>query len=121
MKHLKKSLRKNMLILRKAYKRFLKSESKSEDALRLTDNFHVIEKNYSVFFSMTKSLDFNSKISRIINKCRNICEKGILPDENRITAFFLKNPASTAELRYLPAFMIYTLILYAAEAVNNNP
>ncbi len=121
MKHLKKSLRKNMLILRKAYKRFLKSENKSEDALRLTDNFHVIEKNYSVFFSMTKSLDFNSKISRIINKCRNICEKGILPDENRITAFFLKNPASTAELRYLPAFMIYTLILYAAEAVNNNP
>lgn len=121
MKHLRKKLKRNITFLRKKSKKFLNDRSDSDAAMWLTDNFHIIEKNYAAAVKASKSVEFSSRSSSITEDCTALCKDGILPDDEKITTFLLKKNTATSELRSLSFFIFYSLIEFIAKNIDSCP
>lgn len=120
MTNIRTMLKKNIRILRKYNKMFLHKSVKSEKAMWLTDNFHIIEKS---FLATTKAFKTEKNIfinAETIEICDEICKNGILPETDKIISFLLKKNILTSELRILAPLISFTLLKYAAESINTN-
>ena len=117
MKHIKNILRKNIKSLRKIIKDNSSATEKSEGLMWFTDNFHVIEKNFTSLSKELKKRKHILSADNSIELCREICADGILPGTEKIISFLRKKKASTAALDSLPVSMKFTLINIIAENI----
>ncbi len=115
MKYLRKNLKRNIKILRKAYRKYLNSSETSGVSLWLTDNFHIIEKNYSFAVKETKKVKLRSRDSRAFELCSEICKDGILPDDSKIISCLLSENITAPELEHLRLFTVCVLISSASK------
>lgn len=95
----------------------LKSGDKSNAAMWLTDNFHVIEKSYANALRVYKIHKISAD-SDTASICLSICKDGVLPDEEQIIAALLGKDISTAQLRGLPFFMTAALFTVLAKNIH---
>lgn len=116
MKGIEKKLKADMAILSKAYGKSLKMHTLESDWL--TDNYYIVEKNYSSALKQAKRLKF--KISEVADVCEKICKNGILPSDDEIIAILLDEKLTTVETENLSLFLKACLIGKAAESINRD-
>lgn len=120
MKHIKNILKKNIKILRKIIRADSAATEKSEGLMWLTDNFHVIEKNFTSLSEELKKKKHILSADNSIELCREMCADGILPENEKIISFLRKKKASVAALDSLPLSMKFTFINIIAENIQTN-
>lgn len=120
MKHIKAMLKNNMRILRKHKKNYASVSEKNEGIMWLTDNFHIIEKNYVAASKTLKNKKPTCYDSASLEVSKELCNNGILPDTKNIITFLLTENISDSELEILHTLIIITLISLITESINTN-
>lgn len=123
MSEVKKLLHADFKTIRKYYKTHLNDPDSDENTLWLTDNFHLLSREYT---SLNKTLIKNGFLSRadisgeIFTSCRELLSDGRLPDENEAIAFLAERRFTIRELEYLPFFFSFTLLRVCAAALDKD-
>ena len=120
MKHIKTLLKKNIRILRKYKKTYTSVAEKSEGIMWFTDNFHIIEKNFTAVSKALKNKKISLSVPSSIEICKELCTGGVLPKTQDIISFLLKKNTTTAFLQTLPTAIAFTLIGLITESINTN-
>lgn len=85
----------------------------------LSDNFYILERHAvqaaSECKKVKKLLKGSDLLPGLFMRCRDMCEKGVLPDEKRIIEYFGKSGLSGIAAGYLPLSVTCALIDIAAE------
>ena len=104
-----------------AAKTFRRNASGGDDWL--SDNYYILErhavqaaKDCKTVQRQFKSSDF---LYGLFMRCRDMCEKGVLPDEKKIAEFFGKGGIDGTVVGYLPLAITCALIDIAAEGVRS--
>ncbi|MBQ2973852.1 MAG: hypothetical protein IJE19_05805 [Clostridia bacterium] len=107
-----------------AFRYYAKHPTKNKDSAaseQLSDNLYVLEcraKQVEKELKQLKKRKGSDVIPGLFEKCRELCKKGILPDENGIIDFFEKNGGlSGKETAILPLIVTCSLIDFAAHSV----
>ena len=122
MSTIKKALRRNYKIIKNSYKKCISFPDENETSLWLTDNFHLLSREYS---SLNKTLVKNRPLSSseegcdIIKYCTQLCGNGILPDEDEIISFFKERETTILALSFLPFFLSFSLLSICADSLEN--
>ena len=122
MSTIKKALRRNYKIIKNSYKKCISFPDENETSLWLTDNFHLLSREYS---SLNKTLVKNRPLASseegcdIIKYCTQLCGNGILPDEDEIVSFFKERETTILALSFLPFFLSFSLISICADSLEN--
>ena len=120
MSKIKKTLRRNFKTIRGFYKKYVSFPDENETSLWLTDNFHLLSREYS---SLNKTLVKNKTLSQtddnffFLKQCAEICENGVLPDEDEIISFFKNKETTVMNLSFLPFFLSFALLSICAESL----
>lgn len=120
MKHIKIELKKNIRTLKKYIKANTCVSEKNEGIMWFTDNFHIIEKNFTAVSKALKNKKNIISLSASVEICKELCFNGILPKTQNIISFLLKKQTSTAILQTLPTAVTFTLINLIAENLTAN-
>lgn len=120
MKHIKNILKKNIRTLRKYKKTYTSGSEKNEGIMWFTDNFHIIEKNFTAVSKALKNEKNTFSISASIEICKELCTDGVLPKTQDIISFLLKKHTSTTILQTLPTAVTFTIIGMITENINTN-
>ena len=104
-----------------AAKTFKRNVSGADDWL--SDNYYILEhhatraaKDCKTAQKQLKGSDF---LPGLFMRCRDLCEKGILPDEEKIIAFFGKGGIDGIAVNYFPLAVTCALIDIASESVRS--
>ena len=120
MKHIRILLRKNIRIIRKFKKMYTSVSEKNEGMLWFTDNFHIIEKNFTAVSKALKNEKNLLTIESAVDICKDICKNGVLPKTPEIISLLSKKQITTAQLQQLPVAVMFTLIGLIAESLDSN-
>lgn len=89
----------------------------------LSDNYYILERHANQAATDCKAAHKQLKgsdfLPGLFMRCRDMCEKGILPDEEKICAFFGKGSIDGIAVSYLPLAFTCALIDIAAESVRS--
>ncbi len=109
------------------FKRMIKHPTGKRDkqtAEQLFDNYYILERQANQALRECKSLKKHFRGSDILpglfERCKKMCKKGKLPDDNLIIEFFDSEGLSGRETGLLPLALTCTLIDYAAEGIMMN-
>lgn len=96
----------------------------TETARQLTDNFYLLERRAGTAMKEIRYFRSRNKdpemLPGLFEKCKELCAKGILPDENGIIVFFEKSGGlSGFEIEALPLMISCSLIDFAAEGAKS--
>ncbi len=122
MSTIKKALRRNFRIIRNSYKKSVSFPDENETSLWLTDNFHLLSREYS---SLNKTLVKNRPLassdenSDIVKYCRQLCRNGIVPGDDEIISFFKEREVTLPVLSLLPFFLSFSLLSICADSLKN--
>lgn len=99
---------------------FLRKKEDSETSKQLSDNFYLLECRAGRALKEIRYLRSRNKdpemLPGLFEKCKELCSKGALPDENAIVSFFEKDGGLNGfEIEALPLAISCSLIDYAAE------
>lgn len=87
----------------------------------VSDNYHILEQHANRSAEecrhVRKLLKGSDLLPSLFERCRELCEKGVLPDEEKTVAFFGNGGLSGIALGYLPLAITCALIDIAAENV----
>ncbi|MDR1630989.1 MAG: hypothetical protein LBS36_12390 [Oscillospiraceae bacterium] len=117
MHHLIKKLKKELHIIRKAYKRTLVSESTDILWEWLADNYYILEREGRSAIKALKNaphLPESKGRPNLYGLCRNICRNGTLPSAKALEDALRQEPLTIAESETLPAMLKAVLVSYAA-------
>lgn len=99
--------------------RIFKRVASSADNEWLTDNYYLLERHALQAADecrlAQKLLKGSDSFSGLFMRCRDLCEKGILPDEEKIIAFFGESGLSGVSTEFLPLAVTCALIDTASE------
>lgn len=120
MKHMKILLKKNIHTIRKYKKIYSSVAEKNEGMLWFTDNFHIIEKNFTAVSKTLKHEKNLFSLASSVDVCNELCSNGILPETADIISFLSKKQTCTSDLQILPTAVTFTLISLIAESLDSN-
>lgn len=88
---------------------------------QVSDNYYILEqharRSAEECRCIKKLLKGSDLLPSLFERCRELCEKGVLPDEEKTVAFFGDGGLSGLALGYLPLAITCALIDIAAETV----
>lgn len=121
---MKKSLERTMKDAAAVFRSRIKHPDKTDtvSARQLADNYHVLERHTVQAIDEIRHIKGRFKDPEVLpglfEKCRKLCDNGILPDEEKIIAFFEKKGGlSGNEIQLLPLAITCALINCASDGV----
>lgn len=120
MKYLKTVLKKNIRLLRKYKKVFRSKNEKTESIMWFTDNFHIIEKNFTAVSKALKIKNICVSVQSSVELCNQLCANGNLPQTRDIISFLADKKVSIVFFQTLPTTIAFTLIDKIAQNVQAN-
>ena len=112
MTNMKKSLRKNMKVIRK-----YKNQNCTDKETWLSADFYIIENAYKEALGTLKN-DRNNLLRRCTaDFCYDMCTSGILPEKEKIISELIETDITTPELQELKTILIWSLLKHAAIAI----
>lgn len=107
----------NIAFKMKSAARFLSRKAESETS----DAYRIIAQKASCASKECRSISRKNKaaFSHLLNRCRELCKDGILPDDENIILFWGKNSLNAYEISGLYLAFTCVLIEYAVQAVRS--